>query len=245
MTESTVELPRVASREEWLAARLELLAKEKAATRARDALSAERRRLPMVRIEKEYVFAGPEGKVSLLELFAGRRQLIVHHFMWLDEQGEGCPGCSMQVDTVGDLRHLQAAETSLVFITRAPIEAAEAFRARMGWKIPLYSSAGSDFNYDFHATIDRGRGAVEHNYRDFTEISPDFEGDLPAQSVFVRDGNEVFHSYSAYARGTEPGSNFFGFLDMTPLGRREENRVRHHDRYEQEGAASCCGGARP
>ena len=163
----STELPRVASREEWLAARIELLRKEKELTRARDALSAERRRLPMVKIEKDYRFQTVEGERRLVDLFEGRRQLVVHHFMWVDEADEGCKGCSMQVDTIGDLPvHLRAANTTLAFVSRAPLAKLEAYRARMGWSIPLISSAGSDFNYDFHATLDPRRGATTYNFRD-------------------------------------------------------------------------------
>ena len=140
-------LPRVATREEWLAARVELLRKEKELTRVRDALSAERRQLPMVKIEKDYRFQTAEGERSLVDLFEGKRQLVVHHFMWIDEADEGCKGCSMQVDTIGDLPvHLRAADTTLAFVSRAPLAKLEAYRARMGWRIPLISSAGSDFN---------------------------------------------------------------------------------------------------
>jgi len=235
------ELPRVASREEWLAARIELLRKEKELTRARDALSAERRRLPMVKIEKDYRFQTVEGERRLVDLFDGLRQLVVHHFMWIDEADEGCKGCSMQVDTIGDLPvHLRAARTRFAFVSRAPLTKLEAYRSRMGWSIPLISSAGSDFNYDFHATLDPRRGATTYNFRDVTQLGgamPTFVGDLPGVSVFLRDGSDVYHTYSAYARGTEPESNLFGVLDFTPLGRQGDNGPqswgRHHDRYEE------------
>jgi predicted dithiol-disulfide oxidoreductase (DUF899 family) len=237
----TTELPRVASREEWLAARIELLRKEKELTRARDALSAERRRLPMVKIEKDYRFQTVEGERQLADLFEGARQLVIHHFMWIDEADEGCKGCSMQVDTIGDLPvHLRAANTRLAFVSRAPLAKLEAYRARMGWSIPLISSAGSEFNYDFHATLDAPRGATNYNFRDVTQLGgpmAGFNGDLPGVSVFLRDGRDVYHTYSAYARGTEPESNLFGFLDFTPLGRQGDNGpqswVRHHDRYDE------------
>jgi len=236
---ASTELPRIASREEWLAARLELLRKEKELTRARDALSAERRRLPMVKIEKDYRFQTPHGVRDLAGLFEGQTQLVVHHFMWIDDADEGCKGCSMQVDTIGDLPvHLRAANTTLAFVSRAPLTKLEAYRARMGWSIPLISSAGSDFNYDFQATVDPSRGATTYNFRDLTTLGGaggTFAGDLPGVSVFLRDGRDVYHTYSAYARGTEPESNLFGFLDFTPLGRQGDNGpqswVRHRDRY--------------
>jgi predicted dithiol-disulfide oxidoreductase (DUF899 family) len=238
MTVASEHMPPVATREAWLAARLDLLRKEKELTRARDALAAERRRLPMVLVEKAYRFEGPRGALRLVDLFEGRRQLVVHHFMWIDAADEGCPSCSMLVDTVGDLAHLNAANTTLAFVSRAPIEKLEAFRRRMGWTVPLVSSAGSDFNVDFQATVDPSRGATTYNFRDVRTLGGgwrDFRGDLPGVSVFLRDGEDVYHTYSAYARGTEPESNVFGFLDFTPLGRQEEGGngswVRHHDRY--------------
>ena len=239
MSEPHTGRPAVVSQEEWLVARKALLRREKDATRTRDAVRAERLELPMVRLEKDYSFQGPHGEVSLLDMFEGRPQLIVHHFMWIDRRDEGCPSCSMLVDTLGDLTHLHAANTSLAFVSRAPIEKLEAYRARMGWSMPLYSSHGTDFNYDFQATVDRSRGAVQYNYRDVTALGgmwAEFVGDLPGESVFFRDGSEVYHSYSAYARGTEAVSNVFAFLDLTPLGRQEESGtqgwVRHRDRYD-------------
>jgi len=237
----STELPRIASREEWLAARVELLRKEKELTRARDALSAERRRLPMVKIEKDYRFHTPQGERDFAGLFEGQTQLVVHHFMWVDDADEGCKGCSMQVDTIGDLPvHLRAANTTLAFVSRAPLAKLEGYRARMGWTIPLISSAGSDFNYDFHGTVDASRGATTYNFRDVSKLGgawETFAGDLPGVSVFLRHGRDVYHTYSAYARGTEPESNLFGFLDFTPLGRQGDNGpqswVRHHDRYDE------------
>jgi predicted dithiol-disulfide oxidoreductase (DUF899 family) len=231
--------PEVVTREQWLAARKELLRKEKDATRSRDVVNAERLRMPMVKLEKAYRFRGPDGEVTLLDLFDGRPQLIVHHFMWIDRHDEGCPSCSMLVDTLGDLTHLHAANTSLAIVSRAPIEKLEAYRRRMEWSTPLYSSSGTDFNYDFQATVDRSRGAVQYNYRDVTALGgmwAEFVGDLPGESVFLREGDDVFHSYSAYARGTDAVSNVMAFLDLTPLGRQELNGpqswVRHRDRYE-------------
>jgi predicted dithiol-disulfide oxidoreductase (DUF899 family) len=163
---NSIELPRVASRNEWLVARKELLAKEREATHARDALNAERRALPMVELDKEYVFEGPAGKASLLGLFDGRRQLIVYHFMFHRDRGEGCPGCSHVADNLPHLSHLHARGTTLVLVSRAPSAEIEPFKARMGWTVPWYSSFGSDFNYDFHATTDEAVAPVEYNYRD-------------------------------------------------------------------------------
>jgi predicted dithiol-disulfide oxidoreductase (DUF899 family) len=230
---------KIVSRDEWLAARLELLEQEKEFTHRRDELSARRRDLPLVRIDKPYVFHGPDGDVRLVDLFDGCPQLFVHHFMWLDDQHEGCPSCSAVVDNFEQMAvHLKAVNTAMAFTTRAPIDEIEAFRKRMGWSIPLYSSLDNDFNYDFHVTIDRSRGAVEYNYRDVTKggMWEAYEGDLAAESVFLRDGDDVFHSYTTYARGTESTSSLFGILDFTPMGRQEEagiqNWIRHHDRYE-------------
>jgi predicted dithiol-disulfide oxidoreductase (DUF899 family) len=238
MTSIAAELPAVASRAEWLAARLDLLQKEKEHTRMRDALNAERRRLPMVKVEKDYRFRTPVGEKGLLDLFEGRQQLIIHHFMWIDAAGEGCPGCSMLVDTVGNLAHLNAANTTLIFVSRAPLETLEAFQARMGWTTPIVSSAGTDFNDDFQVTLDPSRGATTYNFRDVRSVGgmmASYVGDLPGVSVFLRDGDGVYHTYSAYARGTEHESNVFGFLDFTVLGRQDGRGVepwaRLHDRY--------------
>ncbi len=238
MTVIAAELPAVATRDEWLAARLELLKKEKEYTRMRDTLNAQRRRLPMVKVAKDYRFRSPSGEKRLVDLFEARRQLIVHHFMWIDSESEGCPGCSMLVDTVGNLVHLNAANTTLAFVSRAPLAQLEAFRARMGWTIPIVSSADTDFNYDFQVTLDAGRGATTYNFRDVREqggMIASYAGDLPGVSVFLRDGDDVHHTYSAYARGTEHESNVFGFLDFTPLGRQDgrdaQPWARLHDRY--------------
>ena len=201
-----MNLPRVVSEAEWQAARDKMLVKEKQATRARDALAAERRRLPMVRIDKDYVFDGPEGKASLLDLFEGRRQLIIYHFMfapgvegWPDA---GCDGCSMFADNVGHLAHLHARGTSFALVSRAPITKIEPYRERMGWAIPWYSSSGNDFNLDFGLTTDEGEGF--------------------GLSVFLREGDGVFRTYFTNGRGVEALGSVWTFLDLTPLGRQEE-----------------------
>src|SRR3712207_4707386 len=195
-----MNLPRVVSRDEWLAARKEVLAKKKELTRQRAALNAVRRRLPMVRIEKEYVFEGPDGKASLLDPFDGRRQLIVYHFMFAPSWDEGCSSCSAGADEIsnGLLNHLHARDTTFVYVSRAPLAKIEAYKASKGWTFPWYSSYGSDFNYDFYVTLDRSRGADAYNY-----APVDFDGEMPGQSCFLRDGDEVFHTYSSYARGAE------------------------------------------
>lgn len=200
-----MRLPHVVSPPEWLAAHRKFLAREKEATKARDALAAERRRLPIARIGKRYTFAGREGSASLLDLFAGRRQLIVYHFMFAPGvhgwPEAGCPGCSMFVDNIGHLAHFHARDTSLVLISRAPLDRIEAYRKRMGWDIPWYSSAGSDFNGDFGVTTP--------------------EGENFGLSVLLRHGDSAFRGYFTSGRGVEALGSVWTFLDLTPLGRQE------------------------
>jgi len=227
-----MSLPQVVSRQEWTAARKELLAKEKAATRARDALNAERRRLPMVRIDKEYVFEGPDGKATLLDLFDGRLQLIVAHFMFDPSWEDGCPSCTAGAAEMsqGLIEHLHTRDTTLVYVSRAPIEKIEKYKAKMGWTFPWYSSFGTDFNYDFHVTLDESVAPVEYNFRTRAEHeaagNPINDGDLPMEgpgrSHFLRVGDDVFHTYSVYARGLESAGGSYYFLDETALGRQEE-----------------------
>ncbi len=240
-----MNLPTVVSREEWLAARKDLLVKEKAATRARDALNTERRQLPMVRIEKDYVFDAADGKRSLLDLFDGRRQLIVYHFMFDPSWDEGCPSCSLLVDNIGHLSHLHARDTSLTAVSRAPLAKIEVYRQRMGWTVPWVSSYGSDFNYDFHVTIDPSVVPAEYNFAAVPAEWGEWTGELPGTSVFLRDGSEVFHTYSSYARGGDAQLSTYTYLDLTPLGRQEDweqpagrsdgpfmSWVRRHDQYD-------------
>jgi predicted dithiol-disulfide oxidoreductase (DUF899 family) len=204
--QDTTRLPRIVSQAEWQRERDQLLVKEKAATRARDALAAERRRLPMVRIDKEYVFDGPEGKVRLSDLFEGRRQLIIYHFMFAPGvdgwPSAGCPGCSMVVDNIGHLAHLQTRDTSFALVSRAPLANIEAYKKRMGWGVPWVSSAASDFNDDFGLKTG--------------------EGETFGLSVFLREGDSVFRTYFTTDRGAEVLDSNFTLLDMTPLGRQEE-----------------------
>ena len=243
-----MSLPQVVSREEWLVARKELLAREKELTRQRDVLSADRRRLPMVRIDKEYVFEGPDGKASLLDLFDGRRQLIVGHFMFDPSWDDGCPSCSAGADEISDglLKHLHARDTTFVYGSRAPLPKIEAYKARKGWTFPWYSSYGSDFNYDFHVTLDESVTPIEYNYRaraEYEQIgSPIVEGDqsteYPGRSCFLRDSDTVFHTYSVYARGLETIGGSYYLLDETALGRQE-------DWEEPKGRAAGARGAVP
>ena len=228
-----MSLPQVVSRQEWLAARKALLAREKELTRQRDALNADRRRLPMVEIVKDYEFEGPDGKASLLDLFEGRRQLIVGHFMFDPRWEDGCPSCSAGADEMspGLLAHLHARDTTLVYVSRAPLEKLEDYKARKGWTFPWYSSSGSDFNYDFHVTIDETVAPVEYNYRSLAEyrelgkghvIEGEHPFEMPGTSYFLRVDDRVFHTYSNYGRGAEMTGGSYYFLDLTALGRQED-----------------------
>ena len=241
-----MDLPEVVSRDAWLRARKELLIKEKEWSRQRDAQSAERRKLPMVRVEKDYAFDGPNGRRTLLDLFDGRRQLIVYHFMFDPEWEEGCPACSFVADHFdGVLPHLAARDTSFAVISRAPLAKLERFRKRMGWGFPWLSSSGSDFNYDFQVTIDQEH--PDYNYRDYYPIAgamaSKMKGPPPGEgqglSVFLRDGKQVCHAYSTFQRGLDPFLNTYNFLDHTPLGRQENGLpmswVRYHDKYQESG----------
>jgi predicted dithiol-disulfide oxidoreductase (DUF899 family) len=205
-TESQIALPKVVSQAEWLAAREKLLAKEKKLTREHDKLAAERRRMPVVKIDKPYQFEGPSGPVSLIDLFEGRRQLILYHFMFAPGvegwPSAGCSGCSMFVDQITDLAHLHARDTSLVLVSRAPLSQIMSYRERMGWNVPWYSSAGSDFNDDFEVTTP--------------------QGETFGLSVFVRDGDTVYRSYFTSGRGVEALGSVWTLLDLTPYGRQED-----------------------
>jgi predicted dithiol-disulfide oxidoreductase (DUF899 family) len=237
-----VELTKIASREDWLAARLKLLAKEKELSRAQAALAAERRELPRVEITKDYAFTGPRGAARLVDLFEGRNQLIVYHFMWLHDIDEGCPSCSFAVDNMPDPVHLnEGADTTLALVSRAPFERIEQFRERMGWTLPWYSSLGSDFNYDFHVSSDEAIAPIEYNYKDkqtleregLSYVAAD-NSDGQGVSVFVRDGDRVFHTYSAYGVGADVMLSTYRFLDLTPSGRqRYVNEWPWHDTYGQ------------
>lgn len=228
-------LPAVVSREEWLAARTALLAQEKELTRARDRLNADRRRLPMVEVTTPYALEGPTGVVGLLDLFEGRRQLFVQHFMFDPSWDAGCPSCSAEADEVspGLLRHLHARDTTFAAVSRAPFAAIEAYRASQGWTFPWYSSHGTRFNHDFHVTIDESVTPLQVNYRTRADVEADPDGpvawvlsadqpfETPGHSCFLRDGDRVFHTYSTFGRGTEAVGGAYAFLDQTALGRQE------------------------
>jgi predicted dithiol-disulfide oxidoreductase (DUF899 family) len=234
-------LPEIVSREEWLAARLRLLALEKEQTARNTGLYAERRRLPMARIDKKYAFEGPDGPVALAELFGDRSQLIIQHVMFQPEWETACPGCTASIDVINErlLAQVHSRDTAFVLVSRAPLAKLEAQAAARAWVVPWYSSGGSDFNYDFHATLDKSRGSVQYNYRDMSAKLEDGESeDLPGFSCFLRDGGEIFHTYSAYARGTEQTVPAYALLDMTAFGRSE-------DWEEPQGRARAPHGADP
>jgi predicted dithiol-disulfide oxidoreductase (DUF899 family) len=211
----------IVSREEWLKARVALLAKEKAFTRSRDQLSAEQRALPWVEVEKDYVFDGPSGKLTLAELFDGRSQLFIKHFMMGPGQQQQCVGCSLAVDHVaGILEHLQNHDVSYVAVARAPIEEIEVVRERMGWRFPFVSSYGSDFNYDFDVSFTPEQIAAGRARYNFRQTDPGME-DLSGHSVFFKDHGRIFHTYSVYGRGGEEFLGIYRYFDMAPNGRAE------------------------
>jgi len=235
---SVRNLPEVVSREDWLAARKELLVQEKELTRARDRVNADRRRLPMVRVDKPYKFDGPNGKVGLLDLFEGRPQLVLHHFMWtydIDADGtehprdNACPSCSSTAEGIARLTQLHIRNTTLVAVSRGPYDKIAAYRERMGWTFPWYSSAGSDFNYDYHVTVDDRAAPVLLNFRTEAELAEagkpwtaSMRGDWPAVSAFLRVEDAVYHTYSTFARGIDLSGTASYYLDLTALGRQEE-----------------------
>jgi predicted dithiol-disulfide oxidoreductase (DUF899 family) len=213
-----MRLPEIVSREQWRAARADLLAKEEAVTRARDVLNAERRRMPVVEVDTEYVFEGGDGKATLLDLFEGRLQLIVYHFMFEPEWDAGCPECSAFLDQIGHLAHLHARGTSFAAVSRAPFTRILPFKARMGWTLPWLSSYDSDFNRDFEATLERDGKLVER----------------PGISCFLREYDRVFHTYSTYEGGLDGLGSIPSLLDLTALGRTPQgsDRTRYHDEYD-------------
>ncbi|HEY3599424.1 MAG TPA: thioredoxin family protein [Paraburkholderia sp.] len=232
-----MEPHKIVSQQEWLAAHRAHVAEEKALTRARDALSSKRRELPWVKVDKTYTFDTPHGRRTLGELFDGRSQLIVYHFMMGPDWEQGCPGCSLISDHVdGALVHLAHRDVTYVAVSRAPLAKIEAFRQRMGWQFHWVSSNGSDFNYDYYVSFtpeQQREGKVFYNFE-----TVDFECDeLPGLSVFFKDeAGDIFHTYSAYGRGGEPLIGTYTYLDLTPKGRDEKRNMmewlRHHDRYD-------------
>ncbi len=228
-----MSLPKIASRDEWLAARKQLLAREKELTQLRDAQSIERRNLPMVEIDQDYEFEGPNGKARLIDLFERRPQLIIYHFMFHPEWEEGCPSCTAGTNEMspGFLEHLHTRDTTYAMVSRAPLAKLERWKAKQGWDVPWYSSNGTDFNYDFGVTIDASRGFDEYNYRTLDEYAARGEEsmktaeqpyDMPGRSCFLLVDGRVFHTYSQYARGLECTGGSYYFLDLTALGRQED-----------------------
>ncbi len=223
-------LPEVVSAERWRAARLALLEEEKSLTRARDALNTKRRELPMVKVEADYRFTGPDGEVTLLDLFEGRPQLIVGHFMFDPEWTDGCPSCTAGAEEMSDglLNHLHTRDTTLAYVSRAPFEKLQAYQEKKGWDLPWFSSFGSRFNYDFHVTLDESVAPAEYNYRsqaEWAERDPSWagwSGEQPGLSCFLRVGDDVFHTYSQFGRGAESTGGSYYFLDLTALGRQED-----------------------
>jgi len=240
---------KTVSREEWLEARRALLAKEKEVLKAKDALRQETRELPWVKVDKEYVFEGPNGRETLSDLFAGRSQLVVRHFMLGPGWKEGCVGCSFGADqTDGSVVHLINHDVMFVTVSRAPYPEIAAYHKRMGWTFKWVSSFGSDFNFDYHVSFteeDEKRGKAFYNFADM-----DYMGDeMPGTSVFFKnEAGEIFYTYSAFARGSELIGGVYGILDVTPKGRNEPPGgnltawVRRHDEYAEKPGDSCCHG---
>ncbi|MGN6122395.1 MAG: DUF899 domain-containing protein [Sphingomonas oligoaromativorans] len=236
----------VVSRSAWIEARRALLQREKEETHLRDAVNAERLALPWVEVDKAYRFETPAGGKSLAGLFDGRSQLIVYHFMLGPDWEAGCPGCSFLADHLdGTLPHLNHHDVTLVAVSRAPLDRIEAYKRRMGWHFPWVSSAGSDFNYDFHASFTGDQLSAETIDYNFTQIpAQDGFDELPGLSAFYQDtSGRIFHTYSSYARGPEPLIGTLMILDRAPRGRNEEGTmdfVRRHDEYEDARKAACC-----
>jgi predicted dithiol-disulfide oxidoreductase (DUF899 family) len=227
-----MSLPRIATRAEWLAARKELLVREKEMTRQRDALNVDRRNLPMVEIVKDYVFDGPKGEARLIDMFDGRAQLIIYHFMFDSEWDDGCSSCTAGTDELSPafFEHLHVRDTSYAMVSRAPLSKLERWKAKRGWDIPWYSSFGTDFNYDFGVTIDESVAPAEYNFRSQAEYESLGEElfhaaqpfEMPGRSCFLQVDGHVFQTYSQFARGLESTGGSYYFLDLTALGRQEE-----------------------
>jgi predicted dithiol-disulfide oxidoreductase (DUF899 family) len=245
-TDTGIQDHKVVPQSEWIEARTELLRKEKEFTKLRDELSRQRRELPWERVEKPYVFEGPKGKETLSDLFNGRSQLVVYHFMFGPEWKEGCPSCSFLSDHIdGTLAHLNHHDVTLLGVSRAPLSKIEAFKRRMGWHFPWVSSFGSDFNFDYHVSATKeelAKGEMYYNYRVFKSRGEE----QPGISVFYKDQSDndrIYHTYSSYARGGDLLIGTYNYLDLTPKGRNEINPnhidwVRHHDKYDDGDATS-------
>lgn len=227
MIQNVTAHPEIVGRDKWLTARKTLLEHEKELTKHRDRINAERRRLPMIELEKEYIFEGSKGSAKLTDLFEGRTQLIIYHFMFAPEWEKGCMGCTGFVNSLGNLSMLNERNTTFALVSRAPFSKLEAHKNLKGWTLPWYSSFGSDFNYDFHVTLNENIAPIEYNYRDKAELEklngPNvMQGESHGLSVFFRLGDDVFHTYSTYARGVESLTDAYSLLDLTPYGRQED-----------------------
>ena len=248
-----MSLPEIVTRDEWIRARVALLEREKALTRARDELAAERRRLPMVGVDEDYRFTAADGSLrTLLDLFEGRRQLIVDHYMFDPEWEDGCLSCAGRVDQYGNTAHLHERDTTIAVVSRAPIEKIERWKQKMGWTFPWYSSYGTRFNFDYGVSFDDTVNEPQYNYRSAAELKASYGlAELPSElhgtSVFLRVGDRVFHTYSTYGRGTEQVGGTHYYLDMTALGRQEdweEPKGRAESlgpRADQKGAGAASG----
>jgi predicted dithiol-disulfide oxidoreductase (DUF899 family) len=248
MTITASPMHKVVSREEWLRARQDLLAKEKALTRQYDVVAASRRALPWVKVEKNYLFDTLQGKRSLADLFDGRTQLIIRHFMFGPDWKEGCVGCSFASDHVGGaLVHLRNHDVTYVAVSRTPLNQIEQFRERMGWSFRWVSSFGGDFNFDYHVSFTKEQLASDNGFYNYQMTKESME-ELSGLSVFSQTpAGEIFHTYSTFARGDEGGDTAYFYLDITPKGRNETVRgnltdwVRHHDRYRSDGYVDTTG----
>jgi predicted dithiol-disulfide oxidoreductase (DUF899 family) len=235
--DNTIQHPRVVSHEQWVTERVSLMAKEKELTRLRDELSRQRRELPWEKVTKQYVFDGPRGKQTLADLFEGRSQLLVYHFMFNPAWDEGCPGCSFWADNFNGIDiHLAHRDITFLAISRAPLAKLEAYKKRMGWSFKWVSAGESDFNYDLQVSFDpeaARNGTASYNYRTGAKVGED----MPGVSVFYKDRHgDLYHTYSAYSRGIDLLNGAYNYIDLTPKGRDEGDRgqywVRRHDRYE-------------
>lgn len=231
MPSEKIAHPQIVTREAWKSAREALLKEERDFMRARDALNAKRRRLPMVKVEKEYVFQGEHGEVRLIDLFDGKRQLFLQHFMFDPEWEDGCPSCTHMADELSEkqIEHLSDSDTAFAIVSRAPLEKLTQWKKKRGWKHRWVSSLENAFNYDFHVTLDENAAPIEYNFKDKAELEADgfkFEKgvpqELPGWSCFMRIDDGVFHTYSAYARGTEVVGGSHYMLDLTAFGRQQD-----------------------
>lgn len=243
--------PQIVTREQWLEARLELLAQEKKLFRHRDEVNAARRRLPMVEVTKDYTFDGPQGRASMVDVFEGRSQLVIYHAMFDPDDEQACPSCTFWLDNVGHLSHLHARDTTFAAVSQAPMDKLERYKRRMAWNFPWYSTYRSEFNVDFHYSYDPSIVPVEWNYKAYDQLvreNPAWEGYTGSESgvsAFLRHGDRVFHTYSCFARGIDLLNNTYNYLDLTARGRQEDwerppgrsdgppmSWLRRHDEYE-------------